>query len=110
MSDQQFYPKTKEKPRFDVSQYLAGGLTALGLVLVAFAVPVLGLPFGPIIATGVLALLAIIQLAVDFTSAVKRGRSRSRRQDLRLVLAITLSVILMIAGLAWLLYGQHGGL
>lgn len=98
MTDARLYPREKVGRPSDVSPYLSGGLTAIGLTMVALAIPVLGMPFGPIIAVCVLAIIALIQIVAYFRSVFKADLKRSRRHDQWLVAATTISVIVMIAG------------
>jgi cytochrome o ubiquinol oxidase operon protein cyoD len=89
----------------DFRSYCIGGVLALLLTAIAFALVAFGiLPlFERLIA---LAILAVVQIVVHFRYFLHISW-RSHRDDLQLVLFTSLILLLMVGGTLWILINLH---
>ena len=88
--------------RADLGSYVIG----LGLATVLTAIPFAAVAFGHYTARTdflVIAACAIVQIAAHFRFFLHIDLSRSKRDDLQLILFSTLIVILMVGGTIWIL-------
>jgi cytochrome o ubiquinol oxidase operon protein cyoD len=89
----------------DFRSYCIGGVLALLLTAIAFALVAFGiLPlFERLVA---LAVLAVVQIVVHFRYFLHISW-RSHRDDLQLVLFTSLILFLMVGGTIWILFNLH---
>ena len=93
--------------RREFALYLAG----LGLALTLSAVPFICVGFHLVdrpMALGIVAALAIVQVVVHFRCFLHIDLSRSKRDDLQLILFSTLIVIFMAGGTIWIIGNEYG--
>ncbi|MBK6511584.1 MAG: cytochrome o ubiquinol oxidase subunit IV [Haliea sp.] len=92
----------------DLRSYCIGGVLALLLTALAFALVAFGiLPlFERLVALAVLAVLAVVQIVVHFRYFLHISW-RSHRDDLQLVLFTSLILFLMVGGTIWILFNLH---
>ena len=91
--------------RADLRSYLIG----LGLAVVLSAIPFAAIAFGRYsqrTAFIIIAACAIVQIPTHFRFFLHIDLSRSKRDDLQLILFSTLIVVLMIGGTIWILGNQ----
>lgn len=87
------------------SALLGFGL-ALALTLAAFGIVAAGIGSAATV-VGVVAVLAILQIVVQLRFFLHLDLSKSRREDLQLILFASLIIILMVGGSIWILWSLH---
>lgn len=85
---------------------LIGFGLALALTLAAFGVVVWG-PGSTNTVLGVVGALGLLQVIVQLRFFLHLDLSKSRREDLQLILFATLIMILMVGGSIWILWSLH---
>lgn len=85
---------------------LIGFALALALTLAAFGIVALGIGSATTI-LAVIAVLAILQIIVQLRFFLHLDLSKSRREDLQLILFASLIIILMVGGSIWILWSLH---
>lgn len=96
---------TDREMRTDLATYGAGFVLAVLLTTVAFA----SVAFGHLSQTTrywVIAVAAVVQVLVHFRCFLHIDLSKSKRDDLQLILFSTLIVVIMTAGTLWILGNQ----
>lgn len=90
----------------ELRSYRTGFILALVLSAVAFALVAWGaLPPGPLLTT--VFVLGLIQILVHFRFFLHIDLSRSKRDDLDLLLFSTLIILLMVGGTLVILFNLH---
>lgn len=79
---------------------------ALALTLAAFGIVATGMGSGATV-LGVIGALAILQIVVHLRFFLHLDLSKSKREDLQLILFATLLIILMVGGSIWILWSLH---
>ncbi|MEO6607835.1 MAG: cytochrome o ubiquinol oxidase subunit IV [Aestuariivirga sp.] len=85
---------------------IIGFTLALALTLGAFGIVELG-SGSPFMILGLVALLAVLQIIVHLRFFLHLDLSKSRREDLQLILFATLLIVLMVGGSIWILWSLH---
>lgn len=82
---------------------LIGFALAVALTLVAFGLCVaqIGAPW---VRVSLVAVLAVLQIVVHLRFFLRLDLSRSRREDLQLILFALLLIVLMVGGSLWILW------
>lgn len=85
---------------------LVGFGLALALTLAAFGIVAAGIgSTGAVL--GVIAVLAVLQIVVQLRFFLHLDLSKSRREDLQLILFASLIIILMVGGSVWIMWSLH---
>ena len=97
----------RDEHRAELRGYISGLVLALGLSAIPFGAVALG-----IVGRGALLWIiggcALVQVVVHFRLFLHIDLSKSKRDDLQLILFSFLIVVLMAGGTIWILANQHG--
>lgn len=85
---------------------ILGFVLALALTLAAFGIVATSMGSGATV-LGVIGALAILQIVVHLRFFLHLDLSKSKREDLQLILFATLLIILMVGGSIWILWSLH---
>lgn len=85
---------------------IIGFTFALILTLGAFGSVVFGLG-SPFTSLGMVGVLAVLQIIVHLRFFLHLDLSKSKREDLQLILFATLLIVLMAGGTIWILWSLH---
>lgn len=85
---------------------LIGFGLALALTLAAFGTVAAGIGSAAVVLS-VVAVLAVLQIVAQLRFFLHLDLSKSRREDLQLILFALLIIILMVGGSIWILWSLH---
>lgn len=85
---------------------IIGFTLALILTLGAFGIVVAGIGT-PVTILGTVAVLGVLQIIVHLRFFLHLDLSKSKREDLQLILFATLLIVLMVGGSIWILWSLH---
>lgn len=89
--------------RSERNSYVTGYILAIVLTGVPFALVAYGL-FSTFTVLIAIAVFAVVQIVVHFRYFLHIDLSKSKRDDLQLILFTTLIVVLMVGGTLWILF------
>ncbi|SEQ41709.1 cytochrome o ubiquinol oxidase operon protein cyoD [Devosia sp. YR412] len=95
-------PQPNAEARQERAAYLWGLSLALLLTAAAFGLAVFKILAGPAL-LAVIGLLAVIQVVVQFRFFLHIDLSKSKREDLQLILFTGLLILIMVGGSLWIL-------
>ena len=95
-------PQPRAEARQELRSYVIGFAIALLLTAIAFGLAVYRLmPSGMLLP--VIGVLGLVQIAVQFRFFLHIDQSKSKREDLQLILFTGLLILIMVSGSIWIM-------